>query len=458
MSNWKPEKLRAYPHLDQWVTVKDAIALATNPARVEKHSFYPFIQYTTRWNRFAAKGGSGKTKTRLIRYASRNDSYIYARYRDLLSFEYEKMLSAAGLGDTVIAYRKIKGSDGRGKCNIDFARDAFEKIKTLGDCCVVALDISSFFECLDHMHLKEMWCRLLSAPKLPNDHFQVFRSITSYSTVDRTRLYERLGLSGPIAKLPTQLCTGNEFRKKIVTDSTRTSLIERNFKNYGIPQGSPISDLLANAYLFDFDCSIKKQVSSLNGTYYRYSDDILIVVPGGEAIGRSLMASVQAEISKFGKKLKIKDEKSSIVVYSDDGTRQHARLAFGSQGRNGIEYLGFRYDGRRAYIRDSTISNLYRKIARAAKARAISAVRRFPNKNSAFIKSVIDKEGFIQRFGRVHNFGELHDDYRNWTFWTYARRASKNFGALGSPIDRQLRSFRSFAAARLEAEIDKVSS
>jgi len=103
---------------------------------------------------------------------------------------------------------------------------------------------------------------------------------------------------------------------------------------------------------------------------------------------------------------------------------------FGQQGRNGIEYLGFRYDGEHIFLRDSTLSNLYRKIAHTARYAANSIARRFPNKDASELASVFDYESLIEQFGRVRNFEEKDREYKNWTFWTYVRRTSEILGPL----------------------------
>ena len=167
------------------------------PAYVAQHRFYPFLRYEKRWNWFAEKGGSGKEKKRLIRYAARLDLYIFSNYRHILSEHYEAELARLGLEANVLAYRRIALGDGLGgKCNIHFAHEAFAKVRQLGKCCAIALDISSFFELLDHARLKALWCRLLGVDPLPEDHFQVFKAITRYSFVDKQAAYERLGHFG----------------------------------------------------------------------------------------------------------------------------------------------------------------------------------------------------------------------------------------------------------------------
>jgi hypothetical protein len=473
MAAWEltSEDLKRYPHFDSQLSIEDAMSLATSPERVAAHAFYPFLLYTSRWTRFAEKGEQGDAKERPIRYAARGDAYIFAHYRHLLGEAYETALAKNSLSDSIIAYRRILDEDGKGKCNIHFARDAFGKISALGNCCVIALDISGFFESLDHDLLKSAWCEVLNVKRLPNDHFKIFRAVTKYAVVKKQRVYERLGYFGlkqnrsgkitagyltPYSKMPKQLCTAADFRQKIAGGDGSKSLIEVNLKTYGIPQGSPISDLLANIYLFKFDSSVRKRVDALGGHYFRYSDDILIVCPGGEERGKVLADDIRQMIKKFGPKLVIKEKKSSVFVFTTDGTAQICKLVQGTQGKNGLEYLGFRFDGEKIFIRDSTLSNLYRKVTRSARYAAVSLVRRYPGKSHKFLQSEFDYERLIQRFGRVQDFGELADDYRNWTFWTYARRAAKIFGPKGSPILRQLRTFRRNVRVRVGAELTRA--
>lgn len=467
--------LKRYPHFDAWISAEDATRLATDPALVAAHAFYPFVRYVQGWTRFADKGDRGVRKERPIRYAARGDAYIFAYYRHLLSEPYEAALETYGLQNNVLAYRRIPETSGRGgKCNIHFARDAFLKIRELGNCCVVALDISSFFENLDHKKLYELWARMIGKKKLPRDHLRVFLAVTKYAVVDKHKAYERLGYFGPkrkakngtsisgylipFAKMPKQICTGKIFREKIAGGDGNKSLIQKNFKPYGIPQGSPVSDLLANLYLLDFDRVVAGWVKEIGGDYYRYSDDIMFVVPGDKSIGLALMPKVQDLIKTFGPKLEIKETKSSILEYKVSGDHQTFDLIKGTQGKNGLEYLGFRFDGRYAYVRDSTLSNLYRKVARSARHEARSLVRRYPNKSAADGAAIFDYNRLIKRFGRVEDFGEIHDDYKKWTFWTYARRASSVFGPLGKPILAQLKWHKRNIRRRVEMEIERAVS
>lgn len=475
MTPWSLRKrdLKSYPHFDPIVPIEVAEAYALDPVRVAKHNFYPFLLYQQRWNRFAKKGERGKEKKRPIRYAARQDAYIFSRYRHDLSARYEAELARLGIADSVLAYRRLVDPTTRGgRCNIHFARDAFAKIAEIGDCCVVALDISSYFESLDHTLLRSIWCRLLGLRRLPDDHQKVYEAITRYSTVDKQATFERLGYYGekrksksgkpingylvPNNKMPRQLCTGKIFREKIIGLAGQKSLIRQNKKPFGIPQGAPISDLLANFYLLDFDHQAATWARQMGGAYLRYSDDILLVVPGDDQAGARLMAQVRSEITRFGTKIVIKESKSSRFVYRRASVGQSFVHTYGTQGRNGLEYLGFRYNGNSAYIRDSTLSSLRRKVIYAARREANILARRYPNKTLGELQPLFDYNGLIERFGKVEDFKELSHQYRRWTFWTYVLKASKVFGKSGKTILGQMKHHRKLVRRCADREIERA--
>jgi hypothetical protein len=204
-TGWVP-KLKHYPHFDSPISMSDVIALVKSPQAVAANTYYPFMRYDQSWQPYrgsnspkASKRAKARAmqkpekKTRPIRFASRRDAYIFSYYRYLLQAPYEKLLADTGLDESVIAYRRIRQPNGSGKSNIEFAREAFDRIRTLGNCAAIALDISSFFESLDHALLNEKWARVLGDDTLPPDHASVFKAITRYAVVDREEVYERLG-------------------------------------------------------------------------------------------------------------------------------------------------------------------------------------------------------------------------------------------------------------------------
>lgn len=375
--------------------------------------------------------------------------------------------------DRIARYRRIptEADARRGKCNIQFAREAVGRISDAGDCYAIAVDISSYFESIDHERLKELWCRLLGCERLPPDHFAVFKNITKYRVVDRVAAYRRLGFYGvkrhtkgghpidgylvPYKDIPTQLCSPHDFRQKILGENgSYDSLIVPNKEPHGIPQGAPISDLLANLYLIDFDVEMNALAVSLGGSYVRYSDDILLILPVGEEEARRIMVEMPDRIRKYGEKLLIKPEKTSLVRYVREGDGQRCDLISG-KGKNGLEYLGFRYDGRSVFLRDSTMSNLYRKVASVARSHAEATVKRYPGKSYSELCEMFNFEQFAKRFGRVEGF-EPTSANKTWTFWTYVVRSAEEFGPLGKKITGQVAKLRRHSRIRVDQEIERV--
>ena len=177
-------KLKDYPHFDAPIPSRKIKKLLEDFISGKYRAFYPFIRYELSWKPYRLKGnGVIEPKSREIRYGSRRDAYIFSYYRKILSALYEKRLIELDIADCPIAYRKLTKTGGLGKSNIDFAKDAFDTIDSLGNCVAVALDISKYFESLDHSRIKQVWCELLGKTRLPNDHFAVYYNITKYHWV-----------------------------------------------------------------------------------------------------------------------------------------------------------------------------------------------------------------------------------------------------------------------------------
>lgn len=460
MSSWVPtaKALKKYPHFDGYLSLDEISKTVESPEEVAQNPFYPFIRYIESWQPFRSSSGKPKKKERPIRYASRKDAAIFAKYRHDLSIRYEQLLSDYGISHVPIAYRKIpiyEGAD-QGKCNIHFAKDAFEEVKRQGNCCAISLDISDYFESLDHSKIKNMWQMLLGVSYLPEDHYAVFKAITRYAVVDRDQVYRRLGYlkkvqhgsttgfeyTLPYNRMPLKLCTPRQFRAFVAGGaSDYNSIIEKNDCPYGIPQVAPISDLIANFYLFYFDLAVEKYVRSKGGYYVRYSDDILIILPVGSDEAREARDYVLSEIRNHGDQLRIKPEKTGVVQFTEIGDRLGCRHVEGAQGANGLEFLGFRFNGAKVFIKDKTLSRFSRKMTFAVRREANRTARRFPGKEASFVMQRIHLKDLAQRFGRVEEFHQKND-YRDWTFWTYAKRAYDIFGDDGKPIMGQVRRYK----------------
>ena len=133
--------LKHYPHFDAPISKRNIEKLVTDPERVAQNTFFPFLLFVDEWQpyRTPKNGAKPEKKSRPIRYGARRDAYIFSHYRKVISARYEERLIALNIADAAIAYRKISkaGSSG-GKCNIDFAKDAFDEVERLGDCVAVA--------------------------------------------------------------------------------------------------------------------------------------------------------------------------------------------------------------------------------------------------------------------------------------------------------------------------------
>ncbi|MGB0960893.1 MAG: hypothetical protein ACPGVK_11640 [Halocynthiibacter sp.] len=156
----------------------------------------------------------------------------------------------------------------------------------------------------------------MGVDELPADHYAVFKNITKYRFVDQWSVYKRLGSLGPIQRgkhtiegftvpyreMPKQLCSPEDFRAKICGgDPSKPSLVQKNALPHGVPQGAPISDLIVNFYLIDFDAKLDQYARERGGKYMRYSDDILLIIPGGDVAAAAAFAT--DEIKKHGEAL-----------------------------------------------------------------------------------------------------------------------------------------------------------
>ncbi|WP_368157077.1 antiviral reverse transcriptase Drt2 [Aeromonas sp. R10-2] len=348
-----------------------------------------------------------KIKTRPISYASHIDSHIYSYYAGLLSDLYEKALSESQLEESVLAFRSL------GKSNIDFANIAFEKIKAHGDCTAIAMDISGFFDNLDHEILKSMWCKLLQEHSLPNDHFNIYRSLTKSSVVNRDLLYTALKISRNNPKAAgLRLCNIKTFREKV----RGLGLIETNSTGRGIPQGTSISALLSNIYMLDFDKKIKDIVTSISGEYYRYCDDMLFIIDSDKT--RELISLVTQSISEL--KIEINDKKTEIRTFHTCRGVQKCDKP--------LQYLGFIFDGERKLLRSAALARFSGRMKAGVRlAKKTHQKANLIEEKNGVAKTPLFKKKIYERYS--------HLSKRN--FITYGHKAANIMGS--NAIKRQLK-------------------
>lgn len=441
-------KPRTYLHFDPPTSADDAEAIVTNAQRVARHAFYPFLGFTVttpRIQRDAAGLLVKKDKKRPIKLAAHLDAAIYSHYAKILAEGYEKEVATRGIGNCIIAFRRPGGN---GRNNIAFAQEVFEFVHTHRPCEAIGLDIEKFFDRLDHGDLKRRWQQTLGVGRLPADHFNVFESLTDFRWADRTAVFRAMRISPhnpkPKGLNRIRICTPKEFREHIRGSGLIWSNPEQR-QHRGIPQGAPISALLSNIYMLEFDTALHGAVSSCGGLYRRYCDDIMVLVPPAEAVRVENLA--MSEIKKLN--LSINPDKTTRAVFP---VEKHLPAENGKK----IQYLGFDYDGCKKLIRASSLGRYYGKMRRGVQLARLTRTKR--NKTEAKIGQLFSSlktrqlyirySYLIRRRFRRKKFGR---DRQNENFITYAYRAAN---AMGSPeIKHQVRNHFS----KLKAEIKKAT-
>lgn len=339
---------RGYQHLDRPIGRRKAEAIATTPSRVSRHSFLPLIGFEKQTRRYSARKGKS-IKVRPIMYASHGDSAIYAYYAHVLEQHYERHLTTAGLTTNVIAYRKL------GRSNYDFAKEAFDDVRSRPNATALCFDIESFFPTLDHALLKKSVEKVLGVQLLSDDWFAVFKHVTRFSWLKREDVVRVRGANLTSAR------DGSALSVQQIHDLRTTGHMHRNPDRHGIPQGLPISSLLANVYMLEFDQRIASACKEHGATYRRYSDDILIVCNPEDA--GHFRALVEKELNAA--RLTSNTGKFEETLFTSPGDRHTANRS--------MQYLGFVFDGEDIRIRSSSLSRFYRRMAKAVRGLALKA-------------------------------------------------------------------------------------
>lgn len=487
MEDWY--KVKGYPHIGNQIKNKDYNRIKKyieNPKNIISHSYSPFIHRATKVRRYRKtydkgvltnKKRTAQEKTRELYYANHIDSMIYSYYSHILSEKYRIKLIENSINDCVTAYRKIPDGDTKkGKCNIHFANEIFEYIiKNSNTNCnqvVLALDIKGFFDNLNHQKIKESWCSVLGESTLPKHHYQVYKNITKFSYINENELFkffknrievERFKDSSKKQKITTykkvdkrkylkskraiSYCNKSSdlklLRKKGLIKSNKRN-DKGELRNIGIPQGSPISANLANIYMLEFDTLINQYVKNLQGIYRRYSDDLIVVINVKHK--EEVLLKLKKEIT-HSCKLEIQDKKTQVFHFIKRPKEVVCYQEFenlSTPNRN-LEYLGFQFDGKNSYVRNSSVSAYYRKMKRNI--RRAKSYSKITNNNKTkgivfrsklenkfthigaerkIIRKRISKSEFI--IDKKHNYGN---------FISYTKKANKIM--INSKINYQLK-------------------
>ena len=452
---WLKEKgyLHISPSLQIGNDYKKTVSVIRNKKYISQYAFYPLIHTNIKERKFK-KGNIKKhnfqdrshthydnktnkpirnAKLRPLHYASHFDSLIYSYYAHILNEKYTaKLQEYPELNNAITAYRKIPIEKGAtiGKSNIHFAKECFDEIKLRSqnkkEVLVLAFDLKSFFSSLDHLYLKKRWTWLLGEEQLPPDHYNVFKSCTKFNYVllddlrlpKKTKGGRRKGFDE--SKLShirknkgyrSFFYDNEDFRNHIkegklpiYKNSFFGKLENGKVVNIGIPQGLPISALLANLYLYEFDFNIiKKVVENMGGFYRRYSDDILVVCSPEK--GQEIETYIMDLIKDY--KIKISPEKTEKFIFKNvvnKNTEKGQRLECFKIERDELKgttftnkpltYLGFEFRGYNVCIKSANLSKYYRKIISVIKRRskrAIKLINENPNTDKALYTNQLKK-------------------------------------------------------------------
>lgn len=344
---------KPYAHFDLRVSLSmpSIRKYVMDRAKIVTHSFYPFIHFEKKNSRYGKKGPK---KPRELYYCSHLDRCVYQRYAFLLNYQYNIWAYENSIDDVAIAYR-----DNLGKNNIDFAKDAFDAIRNFPQCFILVGDFTNFFDNLEHQYLKKMMCEVLGVERLPQDYFSVFKNITRFSSWGWKDIVkaageniEERGVRKKINSKDTVL-TKEQFQKS-------KKDIKKNVSGVGVPQGSPISAVLSNIYMIEFDKYIKRYVASKSGIYMRYSDDFIIVLPyERDAEIADFTSYIFSYVESMKGLIDLQKEKTSCYTYKNE-------VVYEGDQPSSINYLGFLFDGKNIRIRPRAITKYYYRMRRKA--------------------------------------------------------------------------------------------
>lgn len=229
-----------------------------------------------------------------------------------------------------------------------------------------------------------------------------------------------LGKLLSINSLPNNLAGKHKFNKlktALPDNETLNSLkkkkcihVNRNLEN-GIPQGSPISGVLANIYMMEFDLAMRQLIEEENnGLYMRYSDDIIIVLPNiEEGVFRKIYDSIINEINAIPN-LILEDKKKNIFYYEHQKVLNinNYYLEKTSKNSNIINYLGFSFDGVDVTIRQKTQAKYYYRAYGKIKTIKRNA---FMTKNNNKVSKKELYRNYSERHGNAENSNGNYIDY-----------------------------------------------
>ena len=357
-----------------------------------------------------------KLKERKIYYCAHMDRYIYQHYAHILGLKYNEYMLKNNIDKCSGAYR-IE----RGKCNIDYSYDAFEFIKNKKNATIIIGDFTNFFDNLDHNKLKKR-IEIILDSKIDDNMYKVLKSIMKFKYIKLEDLYDYFTQKNKkrsekyfIRKLE-RIMDIDEFKEFIKKKNTKNGepYLRQNKEKYGIVQGSPMSGLLANIYMIEFDKKMNNIAKENRGMYLRYSDDFILVLENFEPKKtKTLYNEIQTIVNQAGQ-ITLEPKKTNIYKYNESEVKCVNKIIIDTENvPDIINFLGFSFDGKKITIRSKTVTKYIYKMDRKIK-------KYIKGDNKITLKTIYNKfstqgENIVNKKGNKGNF------------ITYVKRASNVF-------------------------------
>ena len=243
----------------------------------------------------------------IIYRKAHNKTYNFTRYKQLLFLKGAKKPPRSVSVPTV-----------RDKLTLSVLNELI--VSVYGDDCKTRLPqliINEIFSEVDHY---EMFIKL----DIKSFYASINQGVLVRKIKQRIRKPEILHLIESAIQTESLLIPVKEIKKK-------------EARTLGIPEGLPISNALANIYLFDLD---EKYRSNINIKYWRFVDDILIL------LNKKDFSKIKKDITDDIEKLKL-----SFNDKADEG-----------KITDGFEYLGYRISSDLVSVRKSSILKIEQSI------------------------------------------------------------------------------------------------
>ena len=199
---------------------------------------------------------------------------------------------------------------------------------------------------------------------------------------------------------------GRYLRAGVVVDGQQQSTLQ------GVPQGGPLSPLLSNIMLDDFD----KELERRGHRFARYADDVIIIV-GSRRAGERVMASATRWLDEV-LKLQVNVDKSQVVASS--------RTTF----------LGFRFWGAKAWCSQRAWTRFRAEVRRLTNRNWGVSMKHRMGKLAAYLRGWMGYYGLSSQYGLIP---ELDKWIRRriracyWIQWRWTKTRIRRLIALGVP-------------------------